>query len=280
MTAVTATAADPVTADRDRRELLLLALPAGALLLLGLVLAFLLGPVVLVVAAVLASALVAFALFGGERIALAAVGARPSDADTYPRYHNLVRGLCLDAGIPAPRLLVIDADAPNALAVGSSPQHSAIVVTTGLLTGLNLVELEGALAHQVELIRGHSAKLRTVAVVLGGLAAVLWYRGGAWRTLAWPAAALVPLQRLLDQRVTETEADERGALLTRYPPGLIHALTRISDDPARLPSSARAVAHLWLIRPEPAGSDGEPGWLWSGLEPGPLDERLSELREL
>jgi heat shock protein HtpX len=280
VTAVTADAgADQRAADRDRRELLLLALPAGAVLLLGLLLVFAVGPAALVVAAVLAAALVALALFGADRIVLAAIGARPADPDALPRYHNLVHGLCLDAGIAEPRLLLIEASAPNALAFGSTPRHSTIAVTTGLLEGLNLVELEGVLGHQVELIRGHGARLRTVAVVLGGLAPALWYRGGLWRVLAWLAAPLVPLQRLLDQGAIQTEADERGALLTRYPPGLVHALVKVADQ-GQAPASARAVAHLWLVEPARPAAGDEPGWLWSGLDSRPLDERLSELREL
>jgi heat shock protein HtpX len=218
------------------------------------------------------------ALLGAERIALAAVGARPADSDTWPRYHNLVQGLCLDAGIQAPRLLVVDAGAANALAVGGLPGRPAIVATTGLLERLNLVELEGVLAHEVELIRGHGARLRTVAVVLGGLASALWHAGGAWRPLAWLAAPLVPLQRLLGQRAIELDADERGALLTRYPPGLSAALTKLGADQDDLPAGARAVAHLWLV--EPPAVPGEPAWLSSGRERLALEERLTELREL
>jgi heat shock protein HtpX len=277
---MTADAADPSAAERDRRELLLLAVPAGALLLLGLLVSLLTDPLALVVAAVLASALVATALFASDRVVLAAVGARPADPDTFPRYHNLVHGLCLDAGVTRPRLLVLDHAAPNALAFGATPKRSWILVTTGLLDGLNLVELEGVLAHQVELIRGHGARLRTVAVVLGGLAPALWYRGGPWRVPAWLAAPLVPLQRLLDQAGIQTEADERAALLTLFPPGLVHALTKVAEATGRGPASARAVAHLWLVEPARPGPADEPAWLWSGLRGRPLDERLTELREL
>jgi heat shock protein HtpX len=262
----------------DRRELLLCALPAGALLLLGLLLSFAVGPVAMIVAALLASALVALALLGAEGLVARATGARPADPDTYPRYHNLVSGLCLDAGLRAPRLLLVEADAPNALSFGG-PQRGAVVVTTGLLDGLNLVELEAALAVLVERTRSHAAQLGTVAAVMGGLAGLLWYTTG--RSLAWLGAPLVPLQRLLPARQIDLDADERGAMLTRYPPGLVGALAKAAAaDPAGTPAGARALAHLWLVEPPAGVRAEEPGWLWAGLERASVDERIAELREL
>ena len=265
-------------AEADRRELLLCALPAGALLLLGLLLTFLLGPVAMIVAALLASALVALALLGAEGLVARATGARPADPDAYPRYHNLATGLCTDAGLRPPRLLLVEAEAPNALAFGGS-QRAAIVVTSGLLDALNLVELEATLAVLVERTRSHAAQLGTVAAVMGGLAGLLWYTGA--RGLAWLGAPLVPLQRLLPAGRIDFDADERGAMLTRYPPGLVGALTKAAAaDPAGTPAGARALAHLWLVEPPSGVRSEEPGWLWPGLERPSVDERIAELREL
>ena len=82
-------------------------------------------------------------------IALAASRAKPADGPEYARYHNLVEGLCIAAGLPKPRLYVVDDPAPNAFATGRNPKHAAVAVTTGLLEKMNRVELEGVLAHEL-----------------------------------------------------------------------------------------------------------------------------------
>ena len=128
------------TADNDRKALLLPAAFALPLLLLGLLLWPLAGPVPLIVLAVIAAAGL-YAATTADRIVLSILDARPASPDEQPRYANLVEGLCLDAELPRPRLLVVEADAPNALVVGSGPEKASLVVTTGLLERLYLVEL-------------------------------------------------------------------------------------------------------------------------------------------
>ena len=87
--------------------------------------------------------------FDSDKIALAASRAKPADGPEYRRYHNLVEGLCIAAGLPKPRLYVVDDPAPNAFATGRNPKHAALAVTTGLLEMMNRVELEGVLAHEL-----------------------------------------------------------------------------------------------------------------------------------
>jgi heat shock protein HtpX len=269
------------TTVNDRRALVLGALFAGSLLVVGGLVALLVGPVALMVAAVLVAVGLIAALTSGERIALRAARAEPASPDLWPRYHNLVQGLSLDAAVPVPKLYVIKADAPNALAVGLSPGRAAIAVTTGLLDKLNLVELEGVLAHELSLIASHGARVRTLAVVLGGLPGLLWQgRSAAGRLLAVLTVPLAPLLRHVGSASAELEADERGAHLTRYPPGLIHALARVADDPATLGTWALAVDHLWLVEPAADAQSAGPPWLRAAPGHEPVADRIAALREL
>src|SRR5919201_1362092 len=123
----------------------------------------------------------------GERAALSAAGAAPADPERWPRYHNLVEGLCATAGLPVPALYVVDSAAANAFAVGRRPDAAMLVVTGGLLGGLNRVELEGVLAHELAHVQGGGARLATLGV------------------------ALPPLRRLTPPRRREPEGDEGGA---------------------------------------------------------------------
>jgi heat shock protein HtpX len=181
----------------------------------------------------------------GEGAALRDAGARPADPRHLPRYHNLVAGLCQAAGLPKPRLYVVDSDAVNAFTVGRDPERAALVVTRGLLTGLNRVELEGVLAHELNHAWSWGARLATLGVALGRVPGLL---------------------RLAAPPRREFDADEAGARLTRYPPGLVSALRKLSasGDP---PPGGRGLGHLWIVAP------GDP------THP-PLDARIAALQEL
>src|SRR5215203_438872 len=121
----------------------------------------------------LAVLVVALAPGLGERAALRDAGAEPADPDRWPRYHNLVDGLRQAAGLPAPRLYVTDGEAANAFSVGRDPSEAALVVTRGLLTTLNRVELEGVLAHELNHIWSWGARLATLGVALGRVPGLL-----------------------------------------------------------------------------------------------------------
>jgi len=176
----------------------------------------------------LAVLVVGFAPGVGERAALRDAGAQPADPARLPRYHNLVEGLSQAAGLPMPRLYVVDSDAANAFSIGRDPERGALVVTTGLLTGLNRVELEGVLAHELNHIWSWGARLATLGVALGRVPGVL---------------------RLVAPPRREFDADEAGARLTRYPPGLVSALKKLAaGDP---PSIRPRLGHLWIVAPDP-----------------------------
>jgi heat shock protein HtpX len=217
-------------AGNRRAYQLCVALLVGGLALFGLLVTLALGLGVggLGAGLGLAVLVVGFAPGVGERAALRDAGAEPADPQRLPRYHNLVAGLAHAAGLPVPRLYVVDSAAANAFSVGRDPERSALVVTSGLLTGLNRVELEGVLAHELSHIWSWGARLATLGVALGRVPGLL---------------------RLVAPTRREFDADEGGARLTRYPPGLVSALKKLSaGDP---PPPRPRLGHLWIVAQDP-----------------------------
>ena len=297
--------------NRNRRKSVgLLAFFVILIVAVGLAIDVLIGGgfYVAVIAFVIAVAMAFFAYFKSDTVALAATRAKPADPIEYRRYHNLVEGLCIAAGLPKPRLYVVDDPAPNAFATGRNPEHSAIAVTTGLLQMMNRVELEGVLAHELSHIKNYDILVSTVAVVAVGAIALLtdiglrfmvW--GGMRRgrrdnvnagpigmVIALAAMALLvlaPFAAMLMQfslsRKRELLADARGVSLTRYPPGLAAALRKLQADTSVVHEATRATAQLWIESP----LDREPGHKgaklnsWFDTHP-PLAERIEILESM
>lgn len=227
-------------------------------LVVGALLAAVAGPVVLLGAAIVALVLAAAAYLYADRLVLRLSHARPVSPDEEPRYHNLVEGLCVSAGLPKPDLYVVDDAAANSFATGRSPTHAAVVVTTGLLEKLSRMELEGVLAHELSHIRSNDILVTGLGTVL--VALPLMPAGGlAARVLG----ALVGRGR-------ERDADVAGVRLTRYPPGLAAALEKVRRDGPAAPPVSRATAHLWIW--SPLDADGSKG--------GRLAERIAALRDM
>jgi heat shock protein HtpX len=226
-------------------------------LAVGALLAALAGPVPLVAAVVLALVLAAVAYLYADRIVLGLTHARPVSTDEEPRYHNLVEGLCVSAGLPKPDLYVIDDAAANSFATGRSPAHASVVVTTGLLQKLSRMELEGILAHELYHIRNNDTLVTSLGTALVGLPLMP----------AGPLAARM-LASLVG-RARERDADIGGVRLTRYPPGLAAALEKLRGDQGTDPFTSRATAHLWISSP----MDAESG-------PTRLEARIAALRDM
>ncbi|MDR7523215.1 MAG: M48 family metallopeptidase [Armatimonadota bacterium] len=258
-----------------------------------------LGPVGVAAAAVLAGAGAWGSYYYSDQIVLSLSGARQAPRDRYPYLYNAVEGLAIAAGLPVPRLYVIDDTAPNALATGRDPEHAAIAVTTGLLEKLDRLELEGVIAHEMAHIQHLDIRLATVASVMVGLVALLsdwllrslrWGRrrgsrsgavGGALVLAGLVLAVLAPpvahLLRLAISRRREYLADASGAMLTRYPEGLASALEKISADPEPLEVANKATAHLYIVNPLREWG----GWL-NGLfdTHPPVEDRIRRLRTM
>ena len=225
-------------------------------LIIGALLALLAGPLLLVAAALVALVLAVVAYLYAGQVVLRLSHARPAPADEEPRYHNLVEGLCVSAGLPKPELYVVDDDAPNSFATGRNPTHASIVVTTGLLQKLDRMELEGVLAHELSHIRSNDILVSSLGTALVGLP-------------LRPAGALADrLLASLVGRGRERDADIGGVRLTRYPPGLAAALEKLRRaGPAALPAP-RGTAHLWIS--SPLDADGA----------GRLEARIAALRDM
>jgi heat shock protein HtpX len=304
-------------AKNKRRTFLLLfffvALIAGAALAFNYLLGF--GLIGVAVAIVFAIAMAWGSYFYSDRVALAASRAKLAEGPEYQRYHNLVEGLCIAAGLPKPRLYVVDDPAPNAFATGRNPKHAALAVTTGLLEMMNRVELEGVIAHELSHVKNYDILVTTVAVTAVGAIALLsdlglrfmWFGGGSDRRdradsgnlgiilviLAFALLILAPFIALLMQfavsRRRELLADASGVQLTRYPPGLIAALEKLKNDKAVVHHATRATAQMWIESPlergkaegDGNGQGSKGSWLNRAFDTHPpLDERIRILKEM
>src|SRR3989338_10533365 len=212
-----------------------------------------------------------FSLFAGDSVILTLNSAKPADRRHHPHLVNTVEGLAIAAGIPTPKIYVIEDTAINAFATGRDPQHAAVTVTTGCLQRLKRNELEGVLAHELSHIKNYDIRYMLVVVMMVGITLVLsdfllrslWMRGGGrddskgnailiviGLALAILAPIAVRLIQLAVSRQREYLADASGAMLTRYPPGLANALKKIRDDKEPLVEAAdRSTAHLYIENP-------------------------------
>jgi heat shock protein HtpX len=297
-------------ARNKRRTFVILTAFVGLIALVALALTVLLsaGWVGVVVAVVIAGGMAFFSYFQSDKIALAASRAKPADETEYQRYHNLVEGLCIAAGLPKPRLYVVDDPAPNAFSTGRNPEHAAVAVTTGLLEKMNRVELEGVLAHELSHIKNYDILVTTVAVVAVGaiaLIADIGLRFAFWggmrdrrdsndssgigaiiALLALALIVLAPFAAYLMQfamsRNREYLADASGVQLTRYPPGLISALEKLRDDQAVVHYATKATAQMWIEQPlETAQDKGERRKFDHLFDTHPpLEDRIARLKEM
>lgn len=218
---------------------------------------------------------VAFSLFMNitaywfsDKIALASTRAHPADEREYLELHRILENLSITAGLPKPRLYVIDDPAPNAFAAGRDPKHAVVAVTTGLLRQLDRTELEGVIAHELSHVGNRDILVMTVAVVLAGFIAILAdlflrmslfdgggreHRNPVMMLMGLAAIIIAPIAAQLIQmavsRRREFLADASGALLTRYPEGLASALQKISAYAAPMRGANHATAHLFISNP-------------------------------
>jgi heat shock protein HtpX len=259
-------------AANKRRSFFLIFLFGIFLLLLGWIFGMSYGAgeagVAMALAVALVISLVTF--FWGDKMVLGISRARPVDRKQNPYLANVVEGIAIAAGVPAPKAFIIDDSAPNAFATGRNPENSSVAVTTGLLKKLNRLELEGVIAHEMSHIKNFDIRYAMLVAVLVGTVALVsdWMRrsffyrgrrkkggagGGLIVIIALVLAILAPivaqLIRLAISRQREYLADASGALLTRYPEGLASALEKISKDREPLEAANKATAHLYIVNP-------------------------------
>lgn len=239
-----------------------------------------------------------FAYWFSDKVAIQSAGAHPADEAEYRELHRIVENLAITAGLPKPRVYIINDAAPNAFATGRNPKHAAVAVTTGLLGMMNRTELEGVLAHELSHVGNRDILVMTVAVVLVGFISMLADiflrmsmfggddnrdRGPFVIVAAIIAAILAPIAAQLLQlavsRRREYLADVSGALLTRYPEGLASALAKIGGYSAPMERASAATAHLFISNPFGAHAAGR---FVAGLfaTHPPIEHRIAILRDL
>lgn len=221
---------------------------------------------------------VAFALFANvgsywfsDKLVLSMTHAKPATREEYFDFYTVTENLAIAAGLPMPKLYVVNDPAPNAFATGRDEKHAVVAATTGLLSMMSRAELEGVIGHELSHIKNRDMLVMTVAVVLAGFVAIVadiflrmsMFGGGSrddngkagavFAVLAIVAIILAPIAAQLIQlaisRRREYLADASGALLTRYPEGLASALQKIGSYSAPMRNANHATAHLFIGNP-------------------------------
>ena len=251
-----------------------------------------------------------------DSITLALSQAKEVDRQSNPDLYRLVENLCIAAGLPTPRIYIIEDTAPNAFATGRDPKHAVVCFTTGILQKLEKTELEGVIAHELSHIGNYDIRVMTLVVVLVGTVTLLadWMLraslfGGRRKSnnngggqlqiilivigilLAILSPIIATLIKLAVSRKREFLADASGALLTRYPEGLARALEKISKDTEPLEAANKATAHMYIVNPfhedtglsQSLGATSAGGRSWFAkmfnTHP-PVEERIQKLREM
>jgi heat shock protein HtpX len=255
------------------------------------------SPEILWIALVVSLGMNAWSYWFSDKVALAVSRAQPASRERYFDLYTVTENLAITAGLPMPKLYVIDDPAPNAFATGRNKDHAAVAVTTGLLSRLDRTELEGVIAHELSHIGNRDILLSSVVVVLVGflsLIADFFLRGAlfgggrnndsrAGGVLAIVGLILIILSpviatliQLAISRKREFLADASGALLSRYPEGLASALEKIAAHPAPLRSAHQATAHLFISNP--FGPKSARGLSRLFMTHPPVEERIHALR--
>jgi heat shock protein HtpX len=220
------------------------------------------------IALVIAAATNLLAYWNSDRMVLSMYGAHEVDASTAPDLVNLVATLATRAGLPMPRVFLMDNPQPNAFATGRNPQNAAVAVTTGLVQSLSREELSGVIAHELAHIRNHDTLLMTITATIAGAIAMLaqfgMFFGGNRGNNNGPGIIgsiammiLAPLGAMLVQtaisRTREYAADDLGARIVGQPMWLASALNKIASEAHVIPNEEAernpATAHLFIINP-------------------------------
>ncbi len=237
-----------------------------------------------------------------DKIILSISGARLATRQEFFNFYTAAENLAMSAGLPNPRLYVIDDTAMNAFATGRDPQHAVVCATTGLLQRLDRSEIEGVIAHELSHIQNYDIRLMSIVTILVGMVTLMadwfmrasfWGKGkrdkdgeGQIRTiiaiagvvLALLSPIIANLIKLALSRRREYLADASAIKLTRQPSGLINALLKISQDKEPLEAANKATAHLYIANPLKNRHDGI-GWFANLFSTHPpVEDRIKALK--
>lgn len=257
------------------------------------------------IALIIAGLMNFFSYYASDKIVMAISKAKQIQKKDNPELFRIVENLSIAKGIPMPNVYIIDDTAPNAFATGRDPHHAAIAFTTGILSKLSKLELEGVAAHELSHVSNYDTRLMTIVSILVGMVALLadfflriTFWGGGNRddndnkssgaavilALAFVLAILSPIIATLIQlsisRKREFLADASGSILTRNPDALAEALLKISKDPEPLEVANKATAHLYITNPLKNHKDAI-GWFANLFNTHPpIQERVKALRAM
>lgn len=258
------------------------------------------NPGILYLAVILSVAMNVISFWNSDKIVMALSGAKPIAENDDPELYHIVENLAITAGLPMPKLFMIDDPAPNAFATGRDKAHGAVAVTSGLRAMLDKNELEGVIAHELSHIGNRDTLLSTSVAVLVGLVTIvadvflrsMWFGGGRrgdreeggqlgaiLAVIGIIFTILSPLIATLIQlaisRKREFLADASGALLTRYPEGLASALGKIGNYNKPMRRASNATAHLFISNP--FGARAMKGVAKLFMTHPPIEERIRAL---
>jgi heat shock protein HtpX len=247
------------------------------------------------IALVFAAGMNLFAYWNSDQMVLSMHGATEIDEQAAPDLYRMVSELAGRAGLPMPRIYLMDNPQPNAFATGRDPEHSAVAVTTGLLNILNPDELAGVIAHELAHIRNRDTLLMTITATIAGAISMLAQFGmffggnrennngfGVIGTLAM--VILAPLAAMLVQmaisRTREYAADDMGARIAGRPMALASALANIAGAAEQIPNPTAeanpATAHLFIVNPLTGGH----GWDNLFATHPAVENRIAALQQL
>jgi heat shock protein HtpX len=275
------------------KTVILLGLLTGLIIFFGGVFG---GQAGMVMALVVAGLMNFVSYWFSDKIVLRMHGAREIEQHEAPDLFSVVANLAQKAGMPMPRIYLVDDPAPNAFATGRGPQHAAVAVTTGILRLMNREELEGVLAHELSHIGNRDILISSIAATLAGAIMVLAHiarwgaifggfggrddERGTNPIALFAMALLAPIAATLIQlavsRSREYEADASGAKLVGYPDGLANALRKLGQVSGKIPSATAtpAVGHLYIVN----AFSGRALMNIFSTHP-PLEDRISRLLE-
>ena len=247
------------------------------------------------IALVFAAGMNLFAYWNSDRLVLSMHGATEVDAHSAPDLYQMVHELAGRAGLPMPRVYLMDEPQPNAFATGRDPEHAAVAVTTGLLNMLDRDEVAGVIAHELAHIKNRDTLIMTITATIAGAISMLaqfgMFFGGGNRenngfgivgTLAM--VILAPIAAMLVQmaisRTREYAADDMGGRILGKPMALASALVKISNGAAQIPNAAAeqnpATAHLFIVNPLTGGH----GWDNLFATHPNVENRIAALQQL
>jgi heat shock protein HtpX len=256
----------------------------------------------LVIAIIISVAMSLVGYYGGDKIALSSSGAEQITKEQNPYVFRMVENLCITAGLPLPKVHIINDPNINAFATGRDPQNASIAVTTGAIQKLENEELEAVIAHELSHVKNYDIRFMMLVLVLVGVVALLsdfalrsmWFggrdrdsdnKGQLGAIIMVVGIILMILSPIIAQliqfavsRRREFLADSSAVLLTRYPEGLARALEKIGiNNQAPMQRASNANAHLYFANP----FGGAKKFLSKAfMTHPPIEERIKALRNL